>query len=151
MPDSAADPVRLVVHWSPVKNTRQILRLGIQKGRRGLYCSPLFGVPLLDRAWPKMFRECHWKRSVARYNGFVFRLTQADMPAAFSNCGMIERHFEHVGDLWNYYKEYVLGELWATYKITAKCGYLSPEMAKDSLAEYRRQFPELAKRLSQNL
>jgi predicted Zn-dependent protease len=34
----------LVVHWSPVKNTRRILRTGIRKSPEGLFCFPLTGL-----------------------------------------------------------------------------------------------------------
>jgi hypothetical protein len=70
----------LVVHWSPVGNTKRILRRGIRKGWRGLFCFPITGIPTVDRWWPRLFR--HYQ-SHTSYNGFVFRLVDEDLPAYF--------------------------------------------------------------------
>lgn len=72
----------LAIHWSPVKNTKRILRNGIRKSKRGLFCFPLTGHHDLDRWWVQAFRR--W-RSRTQYNGFVFRITQDDLPARFSS------------------------------------------------------------------
>jgi len=73
----------LAVHWSPVKNTRQILRSGIKKSRDGLFCFPLTGNPYVDRWWVKMLRRCRARKRNS-YNGFVFRIEQSDLPATYS-------------------------------------------------------------------
>jgi hypothetical protein len=75
----------LAVHWSPVKNTRRILKNGIRKAGQGVHCFPLTGVPGLDRYWRRLFRAGR----PLEYNGFVFRLTHDDFPAFFGHyaCG----------------------------------------------------------------
>jgi hypothetical protein len=75
----------LVVHWSPVKNTRRILKNGIRKSGRGVYCFPLTGDRSLDRYWRLLFRGGR----PLEYNGFVFRLTPDDIPVCFGHfaCG----------------------------------------------------------------
>ena len=72
----------LVVHWSPVKNTKQILRNGIRKSRRGICCFPLTGHAIVDRWWAQLFRA---QRPRTQYNGFIFRLCEDDLPAKFSD------------------------------------------------------------------
>ena len=73
----------LAVHWSPVKNTRQILRSGIRKSRDGLFCFPLTGDSYVDRWLVKMLRHCN-ERKRSSFNGFVFRIEQSDLPATYS-------------------------------------------------------------------
>lgn len=72
----------LAVHWSPVKNTKHILRNGIRKSKNGTFCFPLTGQPNVDKWWANAFRQ--WRPRTA-YNGFVFRVTADDLPAAFSH------------------------------------------------------------------
>ena len=72
----------LAVHWSPVKNTKDIVRNGIRKSKRGVFCFPLTGQPNLDKWWAKAFRQ--WSPRTA-YNGFIFRIVEADLPASFSH------------------------------------------------------------------
>ena len=71
----------LVVHWSPVKNTRQILKNGIRKSGPGVYCFPMAGNPSSYRYWRHLFRAGR----PLEYNGFVFRLTPGDLPASFGH------------------------------------------------------------------
>ena len=71
----------LVVHWSPVKNTKKILRLGITASKDSAsHFFPLTGHRSVDRWWAQAFRS--W-RPRTQYNGFVVRLTDEDMPATF--------------------------------------------------------------------
>jgi hypothetical protein len=70
----------LAVHWSPVKNTKNILHNGIHKSKGGVYCFPLTGQPSLDKWWANAFRR---RRPRTAYNGFVFRIVQSDLPASF--------------------------------------------------------------------
>lgn len=71
----------LVVHWSPVKNTKGILRNGITAGKDSAsHFFPLTGHRSVDRWWAQAFRS--W-RPRTQYNGFVVRLTDDDMPATF--------------------------------------------------------------------
>ena len=72
----------LAVHWSPVKNTRDILHNGIRKSKHGVFCFPLTGQPNLDKWWANALRQ--WRPRTA-YNGFVFRVVEDDLPAAFSH------------------------------------------------------------------
>ncbi|MCA9072687.1 MAG: hypothetical protein KDA84_27380, partial [Planctomycetaceae bacterium] len=74
----------LAIHWSPVKNTKSILRNISRKGKRGLFCFPLTGHEILDRCWAWLFR-CSRSRPRTPYNGFVFRLTEDDLPASFGD------------------------------------------------------------------
>ena len=72
----------MAVHWSAVKNTKTILRNGIRKSKRGVFCFPLTGIASLDRWWAQAFRD--W-RPRTQYNGFVFRIVQEDLPARWSH------------------------------------------------------------------
>lgn len=75
----------IAIHWSPVHNTSRILKNGIRKSKRGLFCFPLTGYPFVDRWWCRAFRQ--W-RPRTHYTGFLFRITEADLPATFSHwCG----------------------------------------------------------------
>jgi hypothetical protein len=71
----------LAIHWSPVSNTRSILRNGITKSKRGLFCFPVTGIIHVDRFWMSFFRII--PRRCMRYNGFIFRISNEDMPAIF--------------------------------------------------------------------
>jgi hypothetical protein len=71
----------LAIHWSPVKNTKVILRNGIRQTKGATYCFPLTGEPYVDKFWARAFRQ--WRPRTA-YNGFIFRVVQDDLPAAFS-------------------------------------------------------------------
>jgi len=74
----------LAVHWTPVSNTRHILKNGIAKSRRGVFCFPLTGHKSVDRWWVSFFNQCG-VRPRKRCNGIVFRITEADMPAYFGH------------------------------------------------------------------
>lgn len=72
----------LAIHWSPVQNTKDILHNGIRKSKRGVFCFPLTGHPNLDKWWVNTFRR--WRPRTA-YNGFLFRIVEDDLPAAFGH------------------------------------------------------------------
>lgn len=74
----------LAVHWTPVSNTKGILKNGITKSKKGLFCFPLTGHKSLDRWWLYFFNQCG-VRARKQYNGIVFRLKQQDMPAYFGH------------------------------------------------------------------
>lgn len=74
----------LAVHWTPVSKTKTILKNGITKPKRGLYCFPLTGLKSLDRWWVHFFNQCG-VRQRRKYNGIVFKLKQEDMPAYFGH------------------------------------------------------------------
>ena len=74
----------LAIHWSPVNNTKRILKNGISKSKNGLYCFPLTGHKNIDHWWVKTFKTCR-KGSRVQYNGFIFRIEQNDMPAYFGH------------------------------------------------------------------
>lgn len=79
----------LAVHWSPIENTRRILRHGVRRSKSGLFCFPLTGQPDVDSRWRSAFQQ--WYR-INDYNGFVFRVTRQDLPAAFG-------HWAHDADI----------------------------------------------------
>ncbi len=74
----------LAVHWAPVSKTKSILKNGITKSVNGLYCFPLTGHPSLDRWWIHFFNQRR-VRERKKYNGFVFRIKQEDLPAQFGH------------------------------------------------------------------
>ena len=71
----------LVIHWSPVKNTKHILKDGITKNKNGVYCFPLTGNRYVDKFWVDVFNSKNKKK----FNGFIFRLEESDMPAYFGD------------------------------------------------------------------
>ncbi|MNW44389.1 hypothetical protein D3C74_216230 [compost metagenome] len=73
----------LVVHWSPVNYSKNILKNGIRKSRNGVYCFPLTGHIALDRWWMKALKR--FRRDGKKYNGFVFRVEESDFPAYFGH------------------------------------------------------------------
>jgi hypothetical protein len=76
----------LAVHWAPVNNTKHILKNGIARSKRGVYCFPLTGHRSLDRWWIHFFNQCK-VRPRKSYNGIVFRIEQEDLPAYFGHWG----------------------------------------------------------------
>ena len=74
----------LAVHWTPVSRTKNILKNGITKSKKGLYCFPLTGHKSLDRWWLYFFNQCG-VRQRKKYNGIVFRIKQQDLPAYFGH------------------------------------------------------------------
>lgn len=81
----------LAVHWSPVKNTKVILRNGIRRSAGETFCFPLTGQPYVDKFWARAFRQ--WRPRTA-YNGFIFRVVEDDLPAAFSHWLLRHDSFE---------------------------------------------------------
>ncbi|WP_418026450.1 hypothetical protein [Paenibacillus sp. JJ1722] len=73
----------LVVHWSPVNYSKNILKNGIRKSRNGVYCFPLTGHIALDRWWMKALKR--FRKDGKKYNGFVFRVEESDFPAYFGH------------------------------------------------------------------
>jgi len=73
----------LAIHWSPVKNTKRILKNGITKSQNGLYCFPLTGHKEIDNWWVKAFNQWNYRQHRNRYNGFIFKIVQEDLPAYF--------------------------------------------------------------------
>jgi hypothetical protein len=72
----------LAIHWTPVANTKKILRCGITKSKKGLYCFPLTGNHQVDRWWVKFFNTVRAKK---KYNGIVFKISKKDLPAYFGH------------------------------------------------------------------
>jgi hypothetical protein len=70
----------LAIHWSPVKNTKNILKNGISKSKTGLYCFPLTGDYSMDKWWVSILR-----RGRKQYNGFVFKIENGDLLAVFED------------------------------------------------------------------
>ena len=73
----------LLVHWSPVNNTKNILRNGIRKSQNGVYCFPVTGHFALDRWWMKALKR--FRRDGKKYNGFIFRIDESNLPAYFGH------------------------------------------------------------------
>ncbi|MEQ4482339.1 hypothetical protein [Cohnella silvisoli] len=73
----------LVVHWSPVNNSKSILKNGIRKNQNGLYCYPVTGHLSLDRWWMKALKR--FRRDGKRYNGFIFKVEEQDLPAYYGH------------------------------------------------------------------
>ncbi|MDI9862344.1 hypothetical protein [Flectobacillus roseus] len=78
------DKTMLAVHWTPVDKTKNILKNGITKSKKGLYCFPLTGHKSLDKWWIYFFNQCG-VRQRKKYNGVVFRIKQSDLPAYFGH------------------------------------------------------------------
>lgn len=74
----------LAVHWTPVNNTKTILKNGIRPSDLGVFCFPLTGNMQLDRWWIRAFNKWKWRQR-KKYNGIIFRITQEDMPAHFGH------------------------------------------------------------------
>lgn len=72
----------LAVHWAPVSKTKTILKNGITRSGNGLYCFPLTGHKAIDRWWVTFFNYST-SRERKKYNGIVFRIKKADLPAYF--------------------------------------------------------------------
>ena len=75
----------LAIHWSPVKNTKNILKNGISKSKNGLYCYPLTGNKQIDSWWAKAFNLKGYKKHRNQYNGFVFKIVKEDLPGCFDH------------------------------------------------------------------
>jgi len=75
----------LAVHWSPVKNTKNILKNGISKSKNGLYCFPLTGKKNIDQWWVRRFNQSVRRKVRTHYNGFIFRILKEDLPAVFDH------------------------------------------------------------------
>jgi hypothetical protein len=74
----------LAVHWTPVNETKKILKNGIRKTQKGLFCFPLTGHKLLDKWWVNFFNQCK-VRDRKKYNGIIFRIVKEDLPAYFGH------------------------------------------------------------------
>lgn len=74
----------LAIHWTPVNETKKILKNGIRKSKKGLYCFPLTGHKHLDKWWVNFFNQCR-VRPRKKYNGIVFRIEKNDLPACFGH------------------------------------------------------------------
>lgn len=75
----------LAVHWSPVSNTKKILKNGITKSKNGVYCFPLTGHKAVDAWWVKAFNLYKFRKDRKVYNGFIFKIKQNYMPAYFGH------------------------------------------------------------------
>lgn len=73
----------LAIHWSPVNNSKNILNNGIRKTKNGVYCFPLTGHLSLDRWWMKQLKRS--RKDGKKYNGFIFRIEEKDLPAYFGH------------------------------------------------------------------
>lgn len=144
----------LAVHWSPVNNSKNILKTGIAKKQNGVYCFPLTGHLSLDRWWMKALKR--FRRDGKRYNGFVFRLEESDFPVYFGHFAgattkdKFEKSIRTLHDLGNRIKDTIIwriGErtLWdSAERLRNDIDYLSvgreeilknPNVYKETLAD----------------
>lgn len=77
--------IMLAIHWSPVSNTKRILKDGIIKSQNGVYCFPLTGQRAVDTWWVKAFNQYKFRKDKKKYNGFIFRIEQGYLPAYFGH------------------------------------------------------------------
>lgn len=104
----------LAVHWTPVNETKKILKNGIRKSKKGLFCFPLTGHKHLDKWWRNFFNQCG-VRERKNYNGIVFRIKEEDLPAYFGHwIGATNRHDvkKEITDLESFGKLYRETLLW---------------------------------------
>jgi hypothetical protein len=117
----------LAVHWTPVSKTKNILKNGITKSKKGLYCFPLTGHKALDRWWIYFFNQCG-VRQRKKYNGIVFRIKQQDLPAYFGHWGgattrdTFEKEIKTLKQLGAAYKEMLIWRLGEMLAHQAKIG-----------------------------
>lgn len=106
----------LAVHWTPVSKTKNILKNGIKKSKKGLYCFPLTGHKSLDRWWIYFFNQCG-VRQRKKYNGIVFRIKQNDLPAYFghwigaTNKDNLKKEITNLKELGKEFKETIIWRL----------------------------------------
>ncbi len=106
----------LAVHWTPVNNTKSILKNGITKSNKGLYCFPLTGLKSVDRWWIHFFNQCK-VREKKNYNGIVFKIKQEDMPAYFghwvgaTNKDNFDKEIKTVEELGKNFRETIMWRL----------------------------------------
>lgn len=120
----------LAVHWTPVSNTADILKNGIRKGKRGVFCFPVTGFRSLDAWWVRFFN--HGARTNRKkYNGIVFRLTEDDFPAQFGHwaiCNDSSAAETTVNDLKSLGEKYRHTVLWRMGEaIAARQGFVNKE------------------------
>ena len=104
----------LAVHWTPVNDTKKVLKNGIRKSKKGLFCFPLTGHKHLDKWWVNFFNQCG-ARQRKKYNGIVFRIKKEDLPAYFGHwIGATNRHDfkKEILDLKSFGKQYRETLLW---------------------------------------
>jgi len=134
----------LAIHWTPVNNTKKIIRNGITKSHNGLYCFPLTGHRTVDQWWVKAFNHFKWRDRV-QYNGIVFRIEEADLPAYFGDYAfhttrdVFIKEITSLKDLQQEYRETILwriGERIFNYDWQKSDEYL--EIATEELKKEKR-------------
>lgn len=120
----------LAVHWTPVNDTKKILKNGIRKSKKGLFCFPLTGHKHLDKWWVNFFNQCG-VRERKKYNGIVFRIKKEDLPAYFGHwIGATNRHDfkKEITDLKSFGKQYRETLLWRMGEEIARANNLDNEI-----------------------
>ncbi|MCD4819995.1 MAG: hypothetical protein K8S23_15025 [Candidatus Cloacimonetes bacterium] len=103
----------LAIHWTPVKNTKHILKNGITKSKNGVYCFPLTGNHHLDRWWTYFFNQLR-TRNRLKYNGILFRINDQDLPVYFgtwigaTNRNDFKKEIKTVKELGKIFRETIL-------------------------------------------
>ena len=117
----------LAIHWTPVNNTKKILKSGIRKSKKGLFCFPLTGHKQLDKWWVNFFNQ-NRERQRKKYNGVIFRIKKEDLPAYFGHwIGATNRQDfkKEITDLKSFGKQYHEILLWRMGEEIAKSNNLS--------------------------
>ncbi len=120
----------LAVHWTPVNDTKKVLKNGIRKSEKGLFCFPLTGHKHLDKWWVNFFNQCG-VRHRKKYNGIVFRIKNEDLPAYFGHwIGATNRHNfkKEITDLKSFSKQYREILLWRMGEEIARANNLDNEI-----------------------
>lgn len=117
----------LAVHWTPVNNTKKILKNGIRKSAKGLFCFPLTGHKLIDKWWVNFFNQCG-ARHRKKYHGIVFRIKEEDFPAYFGHwISATNKHDfkKEIIDLKSFGQQYRETLLWRMGEEIAKIDHLN--------------------------
>lgn len=104
----------LAIHWSPVNNTKRILKDGITKSKNGVYCFPLTGQRAVDTWWVKAFNQFNFRRNRKKYNGFVFKIEEDYLPAYYGHWigattkDVFDKPIKELGELEKEFRQSVL-------------------------------------------
>ncbi len=117
----------LAVHWTPVNETKKVLKNGIRKSKKGLFCFPLTGHKHLDKWWVNFFNQ-YGVRHKKKYNGIVFQIQKEDLPAYFGHwIGATNRDDfkKEINDLKSFGKQYREILLWRIGEEIARANNLN--------------------------
>jgi hypothetical protein len=128
----------LAIHWTPVANTKKILKNGIRKSKNGLYCFPLTGNKLMDKWWVNFFNQ-YQTRNRKQYNGIIFRIVEGDLPAYFghwvgaSNKDSFPKQIDDLKSLEKLYRNLLL------WRLGEQLSFQHPELQEDSYVSIAKE------------